>query len=387
MKDYIHYVHNIPDGRSLWGIHPPSKRLLEEDVQSRFNSINELQQAIIDESNHTVFSFVSEHLDLQKYFKSIVFTSRYRSYVDNVDFSNVRAIINFKRINYIREINEHFKSVNILLPDAGIYIGRCETYFNRRIRFYTRFGKKMGRLLWLVDFVFNRVFPKLRPFDKIHKLFFGNRPHVISKAEILGRLVYNGFEIIEFREIDGIFYFVVMKTREPNIVTAAPSYHALIKLDRIGKNGKIVKVFKFRTMYPYSEYLQNFVIQLNGYNEVGKPSNDFRLAGWGKVFRKLWLDEIPQFINVLKGEMKLVGVRPLSKVRFSQLPEKLQRERINFKPGCFPPYVALNMPDDQGNIIAEEIYLKDLQKHPYTTNIRYFIKAVLNILFNRIRSS
>ncbi|MBN1952320.1 MAG: sugar transferase [Bacteroidales bacterium] len=178
-----------------------------------------------------------------------------------------------------------------------------------------------------------------------------------------------------------------MKTREPNIVTAAPSYHALIKLDRIGKNGKIVKVFKFRTMYPYSEYLQNFVIQLNGYNEVGKPSNDFRLAGWGKVFRKLWLDEIPQFINVLKGEMKLVGVRPLSKVRFSQLPEKLQRERINFKPGCFPPYVALNMPDDQGNIIAEEIYLKDLQKHPYTTNIRYFIKAVLNILFNRIRSS
>jgi hypothetical protein len=386
MKSYIHYVHDIPDTRPIWNFSLQT-RLREKDVQSKFNSINELQQAIIDESDHDVFSFVSNHLDLHKNFKSIVFSTRNKSYVDSVDFSNVRAIVNFKRINLIREINEHFESVNKLLPDAGIYIGRCETYNERRSRFDRKYGKRLARLAWIVDFVFNRVFPKVRPFDKLYKKIFRTKPHVVSMAEILGRLVYNGFEIIEYKVIDGIMYYAVIKTGTPDKENKTPTYHPIIRLRRIGKDGKIVKVYKLRTMYPYSEYLQDFVLKLNGYNEVGKPQDDFRVAGWAKIIRKIWLDEIPQLINVLKGEMQLVGVRPLSRVRFSQLPKDLQEKRVNFKPGCFPPYVALNMPDDQGNIEAERIYLKDLAKHPNTTNLRYFTMSVLNILFNRIRSS
>jgi hypothetical protein len=387
MKSYIHYVHDISDEKSVWNFYSQGKRKKVKDVRSRFNSINELEQAIIDESNGGVFSFISEHLDLQKYFRHIVFSTENKSYVDNVDFTNVRAIVNFKLINHIREINKHFVSVNKLLPDAGIYIGRCESYYERRIRFYKRFGRKFGRFMWFVDFILHRVFPKLRPFSSIYKFIFRRRPHVVSKAEILGRLVYNGFEVIEFRIIDGLLYFVVMKTSEPENCDAEPTYYPLIKLQRVGKNGEMFKVFKFRTMYPYSEYLQDYVLSLNGYNEVGKPSDDFRVAGWGKIFRKLWLDEFPQLINVLKGEMKIVGVRPLSQVRFNELPVKLQEERITHKPGCFPPYVALNMPDSQGNIKAEEIYLNDLAKHPHTTNIRYLLKAVFNILGNKIRSS
>ena len=85
--------------------------------------------------------------------------------------------------------------------------------------------------------------------------------------------------------------------------------------------------------------------------------------------------------------MKLMGVRPLSRVRFNQLPPEVQQDRIKLKPGCFPPYVALNMPDSHGNIEAEVIYLNDLKKHPYTTNIRYLFKAIYNILANKIRSS
>jgi hypothetical protein len=140
-------------------------------------------------------------------------------------------------------------------------------------------------------------------------------------------------------------------------------------------------------MYPYSEFLQDFVLSLNGYNEVGKPANDFRVAGWGKLIRKLWIDELPQLINLLKGEMKLFGVRPLSKTRFSQFPEDLKDIRIMFKPGCFPPYVALCMPDDEGNIEAERIYLKEKTKHPLTTDTKYFLLAIYNILSNKIRSS
>jgi len=78
--------------------------------------------------------------------------------------------------------------------------------------------------------------------------------------------------------------------------------------------------------------------------------------------------------------MKLVGLRPISRFRFSEFPLDLQRERIKFKPGCFPPYVALNMPDEKGNIEAERIYIRDLVRHPYTTDLKYFGKAVYNIL-------
>jgi hypothetical protein len=89
----------------------------------------------------------------------------------------------------------------------------------------------------------------------------------------------------------------------------------------------------------------------------------------------------------LKGEMKLVGLRPLSEVRYNQFPPDLKRKRILYKPGCIPPYVALKMPDDKANIEAERIYISDLAKHPYTTDVRYFVKAVYNILANKIRSS
>ena len=183
-----------------------------------------------------------------------------------------------------------------------------------------------------------------------------------------------------------MLYFVVIKTSEP-VYNSYPSFHLIIGLKRIGWKGKIMDVYKFRTMHPYSEYLHDYVLKLNGYNTVGKPADDFRVARWGRFFRKLWLDEFPQIINVLKGEMKLVGVRPLSSTRFKQLPEDLQVERIKYKPGCFPPYVALNMPNNQNNIEAERIYLAEYQKRPIRTDLKYFFLSIFNIILNRIRSS
>ena len=82
--------------------------------------------------------------------------------------------------------------------------------------------------------------------------------------------------------------------------------------------------------------------------------------------------------------MKIVGVRPLSRVRYNQFPEDLKAERIKYKPGCVPPYVALRLPDDKGNIEAERIYLKEYALRPFMTDIKYFVKAVYNILMNKI---
>lgn len=80
---------------------------------------------------------------------------------------------------------------------------------------------------------------------------------------------------------------------------------------RVGKNGKLFKMYKFRTMYiDAEERLENLL----RYNEIEgamfKLHNDPRITKIGKVIRSLSIDEFPQLINVLKGEMSIVGPRP-----------------------------------------------------------------------------
>lgn len=362
------------------------KKNIEHEFTSSLLNYNELQKNIYNESSPKVFNYISEHLDLSRYCKNIIFSTSSKTYLEDTDLNNVRAIINFKEINKIQNINDHFISVNKLLPDAGIFIGRLETYALRKLRLYKSYGRFFGRILYLSDFLINRVTPRVAFLSKLYFFLTHGRKHVIGLAETLGRLVFCGFDIIEFKEVNGRMYFVVMKINEP-IKGLTPSYGPLIRLPRIGQHGKTIGVYKLRTMRPYSEFLQSYILRLNGYNELGKPSRDYRVAKWGKIMRRLWLDEIPQIINVLKGEMKIVGVRPLSQVRFDELPEDVQRERIKFKPGCIPPYVSLNMPDDEGNIEAERIYLTEKKKRPVYTDIKFFLLGIKNIFLMKLRSA
>ncbi len=386
MDAYFQYVHNLKGASKFEKLTLAAQDAVISHYIRGIDNQNDLEQAIEKESGHEVLRYISEHLDLKTYYNQIVLTTGNLSYVDNVDFNNIRAIINLRRVNSIQHPNELFRAVNTLLLDNGIYIGRLETYSERKELIYKQAGKYLGQLLWWVDFILHRVIPRIPYLDNLYYRITKGELHAISQSEVLGRLVYCGFDIVDFKRINGLSYFVAVKTRKP-LEIGHPTYYPIIKLARVGLNGKIVRVYKFRTMHPYSEYLQEYVIRLYGYNDKGKPANDFRLTRWGMIFRRLWLDESPQLINLLKGEMKLVGLRPLSVVRFNEFPRDLQVERVKYKPGCFPPYVALNMPDDKMNIEAERIYIRDLKKHPYTTDIRYFLKAVYNIITFRIRSS
>jgi len=139
-------------------------------------------------------------------------------------------------------------------------------------------------------------------------------------------------------------------------------------------------------MYPYSEYLQEYVYQHNSLDEKGKIKDDFRMTGWGKVFRKLWIDELPQIINWFRGEVSLVGVRALSQHFFDLYPEDMQKLRVQFKPGLVPPYYA-DMPKNFEEILeSERCYLLRKKEKPFTTDIIYFCKAFYNIIFRHARS-
>jgi len=92
----------------------------------------------------------------------------------------------------------------------------------------------------------------------------------------------------------------------------------LFKHERIGYKGKIFKVFKFRTMYPDAEERLKRILKEDPkareeWEKTFKLKNDPRVTTIGKFLRKTSLDELPQFFNVLKGDMSIVGPRPVVK--------------------------------------------------------------------------
>lgn len=85
--------------------------------------------------------------------------------------------------------------------------------------------------------------------------------------------------------------------------------------NRIGKDGKIIKLIKFRSMVPNADEVLKEMLNQEKYKKEWdanqKFENDPRITKMGKIIRKTSLDEIPQFINVLIGDMSLIGPRPL----------------------------------------------------------------------------
>jgi lipopolysaccharide/colanic/teichoic acid biosynthesis glycosyltransferase len=293
--------------------------------------------------------------------------------------------LELNRINDIRYINKHFESVNKALNGGDYYVGLVKTLEDYRKSRKARKIPIIGGFVRVWDFALLRIAPKVWGLRKIYFGVTRGKNRLISKAEVLGRLVSCGFEIDNIRKLDHVHLFIVKKVGEP--IPIKPSYGPLFKMNRLGKGRKIIGVYKFRTMHPYSEFIQSYLIRTNGYAKNGKIKDDYRMSKWSKIMRKYWIDEIPQLINVLKGEMKLVGVRPVSKVYFDELPEELKKQRSKFKPGCIPPYVAFNEKSNLKSVLeCEKKYLDMKEKNPYFTDTKLFFKAIFNIVFKGKRS-
>ena len=102
---------------------------------------------------------------------------------------------------------------------------------------------------------------------------------------------------------------------------------------RVGRNGRIFRMYKFRSMYADAEARKK---ELMSQNEMSglmfKMENDPRITRIGKFLRKTSLDEFPQFINILMGDMSLVGTRPPTLDEFEQY-SPYHKKRLSFRPG------------------------------------------------------
>lgn len=107
----------------------------------------------------------------------------------------------------------------------------------------------------------------------------------------------------------------------------------IFKQQRIGKNGRIFNIYKIRSMYVDAEERKKALMEQNKMDGfMFKMDNDPRITKVGKFIRKTSIDELPQFWNVLKGDMSLVGTRPPTIDEFEQY-ESHHKRRLSLNPG------------------------------------------------------
>ncbi len=344
-----------------------------------------MKTVIAEKIGEEAFEYISSFTDLESNDNLVISSTNSFNITNNP--KNYNAIINFTKVNNLRYINRFFIDVNSKLEENGLYIGLAETIAGRQERKRQMHNHFIAKIIFIFEFIFLRVFPKVSGLKKVYFFVTRGRNRLISKAELLGRLISCGFSIVEFKTFNNKLYFIVKKTGQP-IENQKPSYGLLYTMPRVGKNGKMIGVYKFRTMHPYSEFLHSYILEKNGYAASGKPADDFRLTPWGKFLRKYWLDELPQLLNVLKGDLKLVGIRPVGLRYLQDIPEDLRVMRAKHKPGCIPPYVAFNKSSSVESVLnAEREYLIQKNKNPYFTDTICFFRAIWNILIKKKRSA
>jgi len=342
------------------------------------------ERSVVNVAGRAQFNYFENYIDFFAN-KILVVDSRSRNKLDESGCWD--DLICLEKLNDIRYINKHLELVNSKLTHGGLHVGCFETFNSRREKMKINKFPVLRTFYFGLEFLFKRILPKVSFTKRLYFNVTEGRNRLLSKAEGLGRLVSCGFKIIDFKTIDGTLFYVVKKDKEPEF-NMNVSYGPIFKMPRLGKNGKTILVYKLRTMHPYSEYLQDYIVRAHGYSESGKPANDFRIPKWGKIMRKFWLDELPQLINVLKGEMKLVGIRPVSQRYFQDIPREMQKLRSTQKPGCIPPYVSLNRDSNVMSVLrAEKDYLVEKVRNPYFTDIKYFFSALVNIAFRNKRSA
>ena len=369
---------------------PPTsldKKLLKETVVHSEKHVGPavLLEAISEERGEMAARYISNHVNLEDPGTLITSTTTRFNILRQPD-RQFNTIVNLKRVNDIRHLNKFFESVNHKLPNNGTFIGCAETADLRMRRIMRKYPPVLNWLVYILDYIIKRIFPKFYPTRGIYFILTRGNNRVLTRAEILGRLYACGFEIKEDRYVNGLYFFVMKRIKNPAFDNN-PSYGPFVRLNRVGKGGRMIEVYKLRTMFPFAEYLQDYVHQQNSLENGGKFRNDFRVARSRAVLRKLWIDELPMIINLFRGDLKVVGVRPISQHYFNLYSKELQEKRIKFKPGLIPPFYA-DLPETLEEIQESEMrYLEAFEKRPVRTQFRYFFKAIYNIIFKHVRSA
>lgn len=152
--------------------------------------------------------------------------------------------------------------------------------------------------------------------------------------------------------------------------------------ERIGVNRKPFSMYKFRTMYDKADEVQAQLEEFNETNGIFKIKKDPRVTPAGRFLRRFSLDELPQLFNVIKGDMRIVGPRPLPKRDFANYYEEWHYGRHGGLPGLTCLWQVSGRSDiDFHNMCILDVYY--LRNRSWVLDVKIFIKTVWVVLFGQ----
>ncbi len=373
---------NLPYFHEEPPILPTVERIRDRDLDE--DVVNHDALRFIDALNSKEFGPI-KRFEFERLSTTVILNTSEPDDIAGSVCSGVNVIMHNKSLNMVRHINTLFAKTNNVLNEGGYIVCRSVTSGIRRAKIMRQMPNSVGKIVYFFDYITHRVIPKLPFIKTLYYLITKGERQALTRVEVLGRLYRAGFEVICEKIVEDEFYVIAKKVKNP-ILDDKPTNGVLIRLRRKGKNGKLIGVYKFRTMHSYSEYLQPYIYKTEGLCEGGKFADDYRVSTIGRFLRKTWLDELPMLINWLIGDLKIIGVRPLSSHYFSLYSKELQELRVKVRPGLLPPFYA-DMPKTLEEIEASELrYINSYLKSPLRTDIKYFWKCVNNIVFKGKRS-
>ena len=210
---------------------------------------------------------------------------------------------------------------------------------------------------------------------------FGELPVIeLSREEIpeIGLFIKRAIDIVS--SLIGIFILLpAIAVIAIAIKIDSPGGKIIYCSPRVGKKGNIFKFYKFRTMIPYADDLKEGIRKHNERNgPFFKIKNDPRITRTGRFLRKYKLDEIPQFFNVLMGDMSLVGPRPHPLDDFKQYTIDHYR-RLEIKPGLTSLW-AIYAQDDPSFETNLRLDLYYIEHWSLWLDIKVILKTIPTVL-------
>ena len=154
----------------------------------------------------------------------------------------------------------------------------------------------------------------------------------------------------------------------------------IFKQQRVGKNGRLFNIYKLRSMYVDAEDRKEELMKQNDVDGfMFKMEDDPRVTKVGKFIRKTSIDELPQFFNVVKGDMSLVGTRPPTIDEFEQY-ESRHKRRLSMRPGITGMWQVSGRSEIQNFEEVVELDCQYIDEWSISLDIKILLKTVLVVL-------
>lgn len=246
--------------------------------------------------------------------------------------------------------------------------------------------KKMVSTLEDMGVVVHLNISKLDGFNEFNKTLgmFGDIP-VITFANVFhddNRLMIKRLIDIVGAVIGLVITALVTVIVAPILLIESPG-PLFFKQRRVGKNGRYFYMYKFRSMYRDAEERKKELMDKNEMNGLMfKMTDDPRITKVGKFIRKTSIDELPQFFNVLKGDMSLVGTRPPTVDEFKQY-DVHHKRRLSMKPGITGLWQVSGRSDIEDFEDVVKLDLEYIDNWCLALDIKILVKTVGVIFFGK----